>query len=72
MSGDMLIYTQPNPIPDNIYDQVHAGYELIPTGRLADNSWWQTNYANAWVQLSLLAGVGQITGDCGSLPVISG
>ncbi len=70
MTGDMLIYTQPNAIPDYIYDQVHTGYQLIPTGRLSDNSWWQTNYASAWVQLSLLAGVGQITGDCSALPVI--
>lgn len=72
MTGDMLIYTQPNAIPDYIYDQVHGGYQLIPVGRLADNSWWKTNYADAWVQLSLLNGVGQITGDCSNLPIVSG
>lgn len=71
MSGDQLIYTQPNAIPDYIYDQVHAGFELIPTGRLADNSWWQTNYANAWIQTAVFGTTAQVSGNCAGLPIVS-
>lgn len=71
MNDKALIYTQPNAIPDYIFDQVQAGYELVPVGRLADNSWWKTNYFNAWIQTSLFGGPARVTGNCNGLPVVS-
>ncbi len=71
MTGPQLVYTIPNAIPDNIQDQVNAGYELIPVGRLADNSWWRTNYASAWIETSAFGVTAMVSGDCTGLPVIS-
>jgi hypothetical protein len=71
MTGEALVYTQPNAIPDYIYDEVQPGYQLIPVGRLADNSFWKTNYANAWIQTSLFGSVANVTGDCSALPIVS-
>jgi hypothetical protein len=71
MTGEALVYSQPNAIPDYIYDEVQPGSQLIPTGRLSDNSFWQTNYAGAWIQTSLFGSVANVTGDCSSLPVVS-
>ncbi len=69
--GDQLIYTTTNAIADYIYDQVHPGYELIPIARLADNTWWQVNYANSWVQTSTFGTTIQVSGNCAGLPVVS-
>ncbi len=71
MTGAQLVYTTPNAIPDYIYDQVQAGYQLIPVGRLADNSWWKTNYANAWIETSAFGSTAQVSGDCSMLPVVT-
>jgi hypothetical protein len=71
ITGDMLVYTQPDAIPDYIYDEVTSGYELVPVGRLADNSWWRTNYASAWIQTSAFGSTAAVSGDCSSLPVVS-
>ncbi len=71
MTGDQLVYTIPNAIPDNIYDQVHAGYELVPVGRLADNTWWRTNYANAWIETSTFGVTAAVSGDCTGLPIVT-
>ncbi len=71
ISSAQLIYTQPNAIPDYIYDQVQAGYQLLPTGRLADNTWWQTSYAGAWIQTSVFGTTASVSGDCSSLPILS-
>jgi uncharacterized protein YraI len=64
------VYTIPNAIIDNLQDQVGAGGQLIPTGRLADNSWWQTNYGGAWIQTGLFGGSVTVSGNC-NLPVVS-
>jgi hypothetical protein len=71
MTGEALIYTQPTAGESNIYDEVQPGYELIPVGRLADNSWWQTNYAGAWIQTNLFGSVAQVSGNCSALPIVS-
>lgn len=69
--AEFLIYSQPNAIPDYIQDEVGPGYELIPTGRLADDSWWVTNYAGAWIQTGRFGSEAMVTGDCRNLPVVS-
>ncbi|MBW4439048.1 MAG: hypothetical protein KME04_18060 [Pleurocapsa minor GSE-CHR-MK-17-07R] len=71
MNAAALVYTQPNAIPDYIYDQVQAGYELIPNGRLADNTFWRTNYAGSWIEYSTMLNTATVTGNCGALPIVS-
>lgn len=71
MTGEALVYTQPNAIPDYIFDEVQPGYQLIPIGRLADNSFWKTNYSNAWIQTSLFGSVALLSGNCNALPIVS-
>jgi hypothetical protein len=70
MNAAALVYTEPEAIPDNIYDQVQPGYELIPTGRLADNSFWRTNYAGAWIEYTTMLNTATVTGNCGALPIV--
>jgi hypothetical protein len=38
-------------------------------GRLADGSWWKTNYANAWVPTYLFGGALTVSGNC-ALPIV--
>ncbi len=71
VTADQLVYSQPIADPSYIYDEVTAGYELIPVGRLADNSWWQTNYAMAWISTSVFGSTVNISGDCRALPIVS-
>ncbi len=71
ISHDMLVYTQPNAIPDYIFDQVHGGYELIPVGKLSDNSWWKTNYNSSWIQTSHFGHEAHLSGNCNGLQVVS-
>ncbi len=71
LTAPTRIYTIPNADISNLFDEVGAGGELIPTGRLADNSWWHTNYAGAWIQTSTFGVSAQVTGDCSALPVVS-
>ncbi|MBK8022139.1 MAG: SH3 domain-containing protein [Chloroflexi bacterium] len=71
MLAEALVYSQPMADASVIYDEVQPGYQLIPIGRLADNSWWKTNYANAWIQTSLFGGAANVTGNCSNLPVVS-
>ncbi len=71
MQGEQLIYSQPMADPSVIYDEVQPGYELIPIGRLADNSWWRTNYAMAWIQTSTFGSTATVSGDCSALPIVS-
>lgn len=68
INSPVNVYTQPTAQVDFLQDQVQAG-ELIPTGRLADNSWWQTNYGGAWVQTGLIGGALTQSGNC-NLPVV--
>ncbi len=65
------VYQIPNADISNLQDQVSAGGELIPTGRLADNSWWRTNYAGAWIQTSTFGVTVNVTGNCANLPIVS-
>lgn len=71
ITGAANVYQTPLADISNLYDQVQAGYELIPNGRLGDNSWWRTNYNGAWIQTSLFGNVAQVSGDCRNLPVVS-
>ncbi|MBN8640048.1 MAG: SH3 domain-containing protein [Anaerolineae bacterium] len=71
VTADQLVYSQPIADPSYIYDEVTAGFELIPVGRLADNSWWQTNYAMAWISTSVFGSTVNISGDCRALPIVS-
>lgn len=71
ITAPQLIYTIPNAIPDNIQDQAQAGYELIPVGRLADNSWWKTNFGNAWIETSAFGSTATVSGDCSVLPIVT-
>ncbi len=66
-----FVYVIPVELIDHLQDQIQAGGQLIPVGRLADNSWWRTNYANAWVQTSLFGSSIQVSGDCSGLPIVT-
>jgi hypothetical protein len=70
LNSPVYVYTQPTAQVDYLFDQVQSG-ELIPVGRLSDNSWWKTNYGNAWVQTNLFGGSITVSGNCGGLPVVS-
>jgi len=71
-SGTELIYTQPAVDPSLIFDQVQAGYELIPVGRWnsGGQDWWKTNYFNSW-WLNKPGTMGTVSGDCSGLPFIN-
>lgn len=71
ITSPTYIYTQTTAIPDYLFDQAQAGYQLIPIGRLADNSWWKTNYYDSWIQTSTFGSTANVTGDCSGLPVVS-
>ncbi len=71
MTGEQLVYSQPVVDPSYIFDEVQPGFELIPVGRLADNSWWQTNYAMAWISTSAFGSTATVSGDCRALPIVS-
>ncbi|MBX3063128.1 MAG: hypothetical protein KF726_09135 [Anaerolineae bacterium] len=65
------VYTIPTAIVDNLFDQIQGGGQLIPTGRLADNSWWKTNYNGSWIQTSTFGGSASVSGNCNNLPIVS-
>ena len=70
VNSPVNVYTQPTADGQYLQDQVGAGGELIPTGRLSDNSWWKTNYGGAWVQTGLFGGAITVSGNC-NLPTVS-
>lgn len=70
LTAPTYIYQIPNNNIENLQDQVQGG-ELIPIGRLVDNSWWKTNYANAWIQTSAFGSTAQVSGDCRNLPLVA-
>lgn len=70
LTAPTYVYTIPNADMSNLYDQVQAG-ELIPVGRLVDNSWWKTNYADSWIQTSTFGSTAQVSGDCTNLPLVA-
>ncbi len=71
ISDKVLIYTQPDAKPDYIFDQVQQGYQLIPTGKLHNNSWWKTNYNGAWIETKHFGHEAKVSGNCKNLPVVS-
>ncbi len=71
ISDKVLIYTQPNAIPDYIFDQVQKGYQLVPIGKLKDNSWWKTNYNGAWIETKRFGHEAHVSGNCKNLPNVS-
>ncbi len=64
------VYTTTIADQSNLFDQLQGG-ELIPVGRLADNSWWKTNYNGAWIQTSTFGSSASLSGDCSNLPIVS-
>lgn len=70
LNSPTKVYTTPTEQIDFLFDQLQSG-ELIPVGRLADNSWWKTNYANAWVQTSLIGTQLTRSGNCSNLPIVT-
>lgn len=71
LNSDVHVYVIPVEMIDHLQDQVGAGGELIPVGRLADNSWWKTNYYNAWVPTRHFGNNITVSGDCSSLPTVA-
>lgn len=67
----VYVYQIPVEQVDYLQDQVGTGGQLIPTGRLADNSWWKTNYASAWIQTSRFGNEVTVSGDCSALPIVT-
>ena len=65
------VYQIPVEQIDYLYDQVGASGQLIPIGRLADNSWWKTNYSSSWIQTSRFGNEVTVSGDCSGLPVVT-
>lgn len=71
ITDKVLIYTQPNAIPDYIFDQVQQGYQLVPIGKLKDNSWWKTNYNGSWIETKHFGHEAKVSGNCKGLPNVS-
>ncbi len=71
-SADELVYTQPVVDPSYIFDEISAGGEAIVVGHwnASGEDWWKTNYGGAW-WLNAPGTAGQLTGDCGSIPMIT-
>lgn len=70
ITTEQLVYTRPEAIPDYIFDEAQMNYQLVPTGRLADNSWWQTNYNDSWIETSVFGNTAEVSGDCANLPIV--
>lgn len=70
VNSPVFVYLVPVAIVDDLFDQVQMG-ELFPTGRLADNSWWQTSYGNSWIETSHFGNTVTVSGDCSGLPVVA-
>ncbi|MCC6612998.1 MAG: SH3 domain-containing protein [Anaerolineae bacterium] len=70
VTAPMYTYTTPNANQETIYDQAQAGYQFIPSGRLADNTWWRLGDGSAWIQTSSFGVTATVTGDCSGLPIV--
>ncbi len=70
ITAPTYVYTTTIATMDYLFDQVQGG-QLLPIGRLADNSWWQTNNYGAWLPASALGSTAQISGNCNSVPITS-
>lgn len=69
LNSPVKVYTQPTEQVDYLFDQLQSG-ELVPIGRLADGSWWKTNYASSWVPTYLFGSALTVSGNC-SLPIVN-
>lgn len=65
------VYTTTTAIADYLFDQVGAGVQLTPIGRLADNSWWKTDYYDSWIQTSTFGSSANVSGNCSNLPIVA-
>jgi hypothetical protein len=65
------VYTTTIEQIDYLYDQLASGGQLIPNGRTADNAWWRTNYAGAWIPTSAFGNTVTVSGNCNNLPVVT-
>jgi hypothetical protein len=70
INSPTYVYSTTNDDIGNLFDQLQGG-ELIPIGRLANNSWWKTNYYNTWIKTSAFGQTASVSGDCSSLPVVT-
>ncbi len=70
LTAPTYVYTTTIATMDYLFDQVQGG-QLLPIGRLADNSWWQTNNYGAWLPASAIGSTAQIGGNCDSVPITS-
>ncbi len=70
ITTEQLVYTRPEADPSYIFDEAQMNYQLVPTGRLADNSWWQTNYNDSWIETSAFGVSAETSGDCANLPIV--
>lgn|GEM_PF-3614484 len=70
ITTEQLVYTRPEAIPDFIFDEARAGFVLNVVGRLADNSWWKTNYNDSWIETSVFGTTAETSGDCSNLPIL--
>lgn len=70
VNSPTYIYTTTIAQIDYLFDQVQSG-QLIPIGRLSDNSWWQTNNYGAWIPSSAFGDTASISGDCSGVPVVA-
>ena len=70
ITTEQLVYTRPEAIPDYIFDEAQANYQLVPTGRLANNTWWQTNYNSSWIETTAFGNTAEVSGDCTNLPIV--
>jgi hypothetical protein len=70
INSPTYVYSTTNDDIGNLFDQLQGG-ELIPIGRLANNSWWKTNYYNTWIKTSTFGQTASVSGDCSSLPVVT-
>ena len=53
-----------------LFDQIQSG-TVEAIGRTQDNSWWQTNYGDSWIQTNTFGNGVSTGGACHNLPVVS-
>ncbi|HVU15240.1 MAG TPA: SH3 domain-containing protein [Phototrophicaceae bacterium] len=73
ITAPTYVYQIPQADQEKLFDQAQPGGQLTPTGRLADNSWWQVmeyGYPE-WLSTSTIGHSVQVSGNCNNLPVVS-
>ncbi len=71
INSPTFVYTTTIADMNYLFDQVQGGSQLIPLGRLADNSWWQTNNYGAWIPTNVFGSTASISGNCSTLPIVA-